>query len=741
MAEKKHTPLQSNDHTPIEEVSFSGLVYKNNKGENAVEFLIEGVHCAACIQKIETLFSHDPDIKKARLNFSQRKLSLTWHGEIKRVDEFVHRIKKSGYGVQAFARDVFEQSHKKESRFLLFSLGVAGFAAGNVMLLSVGLWITTAESMGQNMRELLHWISALIAVPAICVAGRPFFYSAYNALKHGRTNMDVPISVALIITSCVSLYEMAAGGEHVYFDSCIMLLFLLLIGRYLDFMAKRAADRSAIDLMETVDNVSMLVNEDGSVTQIVTKDINVGMVLRILSGQTLPTDSILITKRASLDTKLLTGESVPKTYHALQNVHAGMVNVGGPIDIRVEKTPQNSILKDIMELVEQAKQSKSFFMRLADRISSLYTPIIHVLALAVFFVWLFVFGLIWQEAMMIAVTVLIITCPCALALAVTIVNMLASNKLLKDHVIIRSSDALEKLGTIDTVVFDKTGTLTKGFSRLTGGYDVDSLKLAASLASYSQHPYSKAIVNAYGGEALFQLDEVEEQAGLGLIGYYKGKEVRLGSYEWVHGSKPVSDIDHTSTVYLKSEQSSKPIAFTFKDGLKDDAFETIKTFKNAGLDVHLLSGDKSRVLEGLAQELEIETYLSEKDPKEKFEYIQTLQRKGHAVLMVGDGLNDVAAMALADVSMAPSSAFNMAGKQADLIVIGERLMPMYEAYKQSLKAKSLIKQNIALALLYNIVAIPFAMMGMVTPLIAALSMSASSLIVILNSFRIKKWIF
>lgn len=717
-------------NSPIE--GYEGLSKVNDDGGYALSILVEGIYCAACIQKIESALNREEDVQKARLNFSTRRLSIEWVGENARANDYVSIIERLGYRVQPYDPDVEKSETTKEEKFLLLCLGVAGFALGNVMLLSVGVWASSAETMGMATRDLMHWVSALIALPTLLFSGRPFFRSALGSLSKGHTNMDVPISFALMLAGGMSLYETANHGEHVYFDSAVMLMFFLLIGRYLDFRARKQARSSATDLLGSISGFANVIKNE-KIQRILVKDIQQEMRVRVSMGEAFPVDGIVAEGASSVDTCLVTGETLPRGIGAGDKVFAGTMNLDAPITIRASKLAEDSLLADIVKLMEKAGQGQAEYVRLADKAARLYTPVVHVFAVLAFLGWWIVGGLVWQEALMIAITVLIITCPCALALAVPVVQVLASGRLMKNGVLVKSGDALERLARIDTVLLDKTGTLTVGRPALEGDVDWRDLQIAASLASHSKHPLSVALVHAFDGERV-DVRDVEEIIGKGLKAIYDGKVVKLGSRDFC-GDKSIGN--HDVIELWLSVENENPVVFHFTDPLRSDAQNTIQSIKGCGLNPIMLSGDRALVAERVGKEAGISKIYAEQTPPQKFEVLDGLKQNGHCVLMVGDGLNDAPVLAGANVSMAPGTAIDMAQNAADIVFMGDGLFPVFDTYKTARMTQTLVKQNFALAIIYNIFAIPLALAGFVTPLIAALAMSGSSLIVIANSFRLK----
>lgn len=727
----------SNDLRVYEEIKSDNFGYEslaklNDDDNYELSVLVSGVHCAGCIQKIESMLLHENQIKDARLNFSTRRLNFSWKGSADLANQYVQKIEQLGYQVQPYNPDIEKSESNKEEKFLLLCLGITGFAMGNLMIISVGVWSSTAETMGDATRGLMHAISALIALPTILFAGRPFFYSALKALKSGHTNMDVPISLALILASGMSLFETFNHGDHVYFEAAVMLMFFLLIGRYLDFRARKNARSTATDLLSSLTGFATVVDGDKT-NKILIRDLRENMIVRVNSGDKFPVDGIVIDGISEVDTSLVTGETVPRAISKGTEVFAGTLNLSSPVTIKVSKAAEDSLLADIVRLMEKAGQGQAKYVRLADKAAKLYTPIVHILALIAFIGWIVIGGLEWQNSLIIAITVLIITCPCALGLAVPVVQVLATGRLVKKGVLVKSGDALERLSSIDIILLDKTGTLTYGEPLLEGDYDDKYLQIAASLASSSSHPLSKAIVNSYNG-SLLKLSSVNEVAGKGIGAVLGERKIKFGSRLWC-GDKTAEKSDKIE-LWLNIDDK-EIIPFYLADHIRKDTAKTIAAFKNKGIKPIMLSGDNLEVANKIAKEAGIEEVYAQKTPTEKFDILEKLKQGNHRVLMVGDGLNDTPVLAGADVSMAPGSAIDMAQNAADIVFMGDNLYIVFDTYNTAIFTQKLVKQNFILAAIYNAIAVPLALSALVTPLIAALAMSFSSLIVIANSFRLK----
>ncbi|MBU0724046.1 MAG: cadmium-translocating P-type ATPase [Alphaproteobacteria bacterium] len=713
-------------------MDFSALAVPAGDGIQRLHLMVEGLHCAACVWLIEAVLAQQPGVVAARLNMTTRRLRLEWRAGEATANDLVGAIQALGYRVMPYDPVRLADQRSQGGRALLRALAVAGFAAGNVMLLSVAIWAGHAQDMGPATRDLLHWVSALIALPAIAFAGQVFFRSAWTALRARRTNMDVPISIGVILAAGMSLLETMQGGPHAYFDSAITLLFFLLIGRYLDARARGRVRGAAEHLLALQSGAVSVLAEDGSVRLLPARQVQPGMRALIARGERLCVDGIVRQGRSDIDTALITGESLPRLAEPGLQLHAGTLNLTAPLTVEVTAVGEGTLLAEIVRLTEVAEQGRAAHVALADRVSRRYAPVVHLLALITFLGWVTLGGMAWQPALMIAVAVLIITCPCALALAVPAVQVLASGRLMRQGILLKSATALERLTGIDRVVFDKTGTLTLGRPVLLDIGDIpdDALTLAASLAAASRHPLAQALAQA--APPVPALPGVTEVAGCGL----ECGSIRLGSRRWL-GLDAAEDSATGPELWL-SRPGAAPVRFRFTDRLKIDAGDVVARLQARGIKVSLLSGDRAAVVAGVAAAVGIIDFQAECLPEAKVEAIQHWIAAGERVLMVGDGLNDAPALAAATVSLSPSSAADISQNAADIVFQGDRLAPVLEALDVARRADALVRGNFAIALGYNILAVPLAMAGFVTPLIAAAAMSSSSILVILNALRLNR---
>ncbi|HPE32493.1 MAG TPA: heavy metal translocating P-type ATPase [Parvularculaceae bacterium] len=707
---------------------------RRKDGVSTLELLVFGAKCAGCISKIEGGLNSVPGVDSARLNLSTGKLAVTWHDKAVDPRAIVSKVTSLGYRAAPFDPASAAGDKDVEGRALLRALAVAGFAAANIMLLSVAVWAGVNGEMGPATRELMHYISSAIAIPAAAYAGRPFFRSAFGALKNGHANMDVPISLAVILALGLSIYETIHGGVEAYFDAAVMLLFFLLIGRYLDHRLRAKARAAARDLLALQATTATRLGAGGELQSISTRDIHPGDTLILSPGDRAPADGEVIEGRSNVDLSLVTGESAPAVIESGNKLHAGVLNLSSRLVMRATKTADDSLIADLTRLIEAGEQSKSRYRRLADKAASLYVPIVHTLAAATFLVWFFILDAGVRVSMMNAIAVLIITCPCALGLAAPAVQVVATGRLFRAGVLVKSGDALERLSEVDTMIFDKTGTLTYGRQRVSNLGDIpwSALEGAASLARISRHPLSRAIV-ASAGPGKGAPGAVEHQ-GFGIEGEVDGVKARLGRADWVGASTASGDA--TEVWYVRGDEP--PVRFTFDDELRPDARETIDTLKARGLSVTMLSGDQEAPAQKIAAALGGVEYRARLTPQEKIGDLQKLSAAGAKAAMVGDGLNDAPSLAAAHASLSPGTAADASQAAADFVYQGEKLAPIVEAFDVSRLARRRMLENFAFAAVYNLFAAPLAAFGFVTPLIAALAMSSSSIIVTLNALRLAK---
>jgi Cu2+-exporting ATPase len=704
---------------------------RREAGLNKLELSVTGARCAGCIKSIEGGLAGMPGVSAARMNLSTGKLVVEWRGASALGQSIVGKLAALGFPAKAYDPAAVRNTEDAEARFLLRCMAVAGFAAGNVMLFSVSIW--AGGDMDEATRTLFHWLSALIAIPAVAFAGRPFFRSAFAALSRGRTNMDVPITLGVGLALGMSMVETAMGAEHAYFDASVTLLFFLLIGRYLDHRLRAAARSAANDLLSLQSAVATRIGRDGRVASVAAKDIRAGDRILVAPGERLLADGRLQSPEAELDLSLLTGESEPVRRAMHHELKAGALNLGKPIVVEATASVAESYVADLARLLEAAEQNRSQYVKIADRAARAYVPIVHSLALTAF-LWALWIGLSGHDAVMRAVTLLIITCPCALGLAVPAVQIVAAGRLFREGLLVKSGDALERLALADTAVVDKTGTLTQGRPQLLNRDDIPAgrLEQAAQLARASRHPLARALARAAGEGAV--LANVQETPGQGLSADVAGETWRLGKASFVGADERAGA---ASALYFRKGDDA-PVVFRYADRLRPDAAEALAGLKALGLEAEMLSGDREGAVAATANEAGLAAWRAGALPEDKIARVRELKASGRHVLMLGDGLNDAAALAEATVSISPGEGADVTQAAADFVLQGARLQPVVEAVQVARAARARIVENLAFSVLYNACAVPLAFAGLVTPLVAAIAMSGSSLVVTLNALRLAK---
>ncbi|MFP4303666.1 MAG: heavy metal translocating P-type ATPase [Rhodosalinus sp.] len=687
------------------------------------------IHCAGCIAGVERALTAEPGVRSARVNLTLKRATVEADDGVTAAD-LIPALARAGYEAHELDAGALAATETdRAGRDLLMRMAVAGFAMMNVMLLSIAVW-SGAEG---PTRDLFHWVSAAIALPAIAFSAQPFFLNAWGALRAGRLNMDVPISLAIALAVVTSLWETALSGEHAYFDAAVALTFFLLAGRWLDHRT-RAVARSAAEELAALEVPRATRLRDGAEETVSVAELAVGDLIRVKPGGRMPVDGVIVEGASELDRSLLTGETLPVRAGPGMAVSAGEVNLTGPLTLRATAVGEETSLHRMAELVAVAESGRANYTPLADKAAKLYAPGVHILAGLSFLGWL-----IWSGDMRvslnIAAAVLIITCPCALGLAVPAVTTAASGRLFRKGLLIKDATALERLAAVDTVVFDKTGTLTAGAPEPVNLDDRTEaeLSLARALAEGSAHPLSKALAQAVAarGIAAARVEDVQEIPGHGTEARWQGRRVRLGRADWLGAQQ-----GETTEAWLAVDGAA-PVPFAFTDRLREGAEEAVAALKADGKRLFLFSGDAEAPVAALATRLGLTEWQAAMRPEDKAARIAELEAGGAHVLMVGDGLNDTAALAAAHVSISPASALDAARVASDIVLLGGDLSPVADAIAVARSATKRIHENFRLATLYNVIAVPIAVVGWATPLVAALAMSASSITVSLNALRLK----
>ena len=703
-------------------------------GTLGMDVAVEGISCGACIARIEGAVKRLPGVSEARLNFTNRRLHVAWDDGLIKPSQILSAIEAVGYHGYPFVPLRAEQEEAAEARRLLRCLAVAGFAAMNIMLLSVAVWSGNASDITPETRDFFHWASALIALPAAAYAGQPFFVSAFRALRARTLNMNVPISLGVILALGLSVVETINHAADAYYDSALMLLFFLLVGRTLEH-AMRRKTRTVAGNLAALKGETARRFEGDELVSVPVAALKPGERVLLRAGERVPADGVVLSGRSEIDESIITGETARRAVKAGATVYAGAMNYAGTLTLKTTAAGGTALIDEIERLLDKAASAKSHALRLADRAARIYAPMVHATAALTAAGWL-IAGSSVHDAVVTAITVLIITCPCALALAIPAVQVVASGALFRAGIILNAGDAIERLAEADTVIFDKTGTLTLPDPRVTntGEIDPDLLQMAARLALSSRHPLAIALSR----EATLRMpfNAATEEPGQGVRAKIAGVEARLGSAEFCGLADTPAPAADASSIYFVYGAQSAVIAISQK--LRSDAAATVRELTQLGFEVLILSGDRNAAVRPVARALGVARWMGELKPAEKIACIESLKADGRRVLMIGDGLNDAPALAAAHVSLSPIAAADLTQAQADAVFLGERLAPIVDAIVIARRARRLMSENLALAAIYNTIAVPVAILGVVTPLIAALAMSGSSILVTLNALRARR---
>ena len=701
--------------------------------------MLEGIVCAACVWLSERHVGALDGVLAFHVNYSTHRAQVTWDNSRIRLSDILKAITEIGYHAHPFDPSRQEALQKKERNRALRRIGIAGVGTMQVMMMAVALYLGEYQGMDEGIRNLLRWASMIVTIPVIGYAGQAFFQSAWRDLRQRRLGMDVPVSLAIGLAFLASAWATWSGTGHVYFDSVTMFIFFLLIGRTLEMTARHKAGQVAEELVKLMPATAHRLTADG-VESVAVAELAVGDRLVVKPGEVIPADGVIVEGRSSINEALLTGESLPRLKQVGEQVIGGTINSESPLTIEVDRIGQDTVLAGISRLLERAHAEKPRVAELANRVAGWFVAGLLLVAAAVFAYWYLHRP---EDALWITLSVLVITCPCALSLATPVALTAATGSLTARGVLTTRGHALETLARATDMIFDKTGTLTHGRLRVTGVTrlaDLDEAwlrRLAAGLEGFSEHPVAEAL--KAGVEVPLVLEVVEAETGRGVTGRFDGEFYRLGSLDhlraWHPGLEPVEA--EGSTIYLGSRE--RPLAaFHLADEPRREAASVVRALAAQGVTVHLLSGDNREAVAAIAGRLGIEQWAAEQLPQDKLDYLRRLQSQGRVVAMVGDGVNDAPVLAGAQVSIAMGKGAQLAQASADMVLLGDDLTVLPFSVEMARRTLKIIRQNIGWAIGYNLTALPLAAAGYIQPWMAAIGMSGSSLFVVLNALRLKE---
>ncbi|MXR67372.1 heavy metal translocating P-type ATPase [Shewanella insulae] len=709
-----------------------------NKQSASTSLTIDGITCAACAWLIEHKLQHLDGINKIAVNTTTERAQVSWDPEKLKLSEILAQISRIGYQAAPYQVDDEEIQSKKNSRKFLLRLGLAGFATMQVMMFALALYSDYFTDLDVEFRDYFRWVSMIFAAPVVFYSAQPFYFSAVRAMLSGRLNMDVSVSIAICGAYIASCIATVSGQGEVYFESVSMFTFFLLLGRYFEQNARQKASVSSNNLHKLIPLTANLLDDHGNQTEVPAKRLQVGDLIMVKPGEVIAADGDIIEGMSSVNEAMLTGEQMPVTKHVASQVYAGTINVDHPIKVQVTATGQDQLVAEIIRLQEAASNNKPKVALYVDTISNYFTWTILVIAALTYLVWKHYWP---EDAFWVTLSVLVATCPCALALATPTAVTCATGLFTKLGVVARRPGVFEKLPKVDQVVFDKTGTLTCGsltlsdIQRFTQDNSLDVLAIAAAMESHSIHPIAKAFAPHYKNG--YRLEESQYVAGAGVQAKVNGADYFLGSEDFIRQSTQITDFQGQHSVYL-ADQEGLVAGFTLSDTVREDAKETLVTLKEMGFASCIASGDTSEHVEQVADAVGIQTLHKGLKPQDKLALINQFKDEGKQVVMFGDGVNDAPVLAGANLSVAMGSGADIAKNSADLILLGDQLSRFPQAVRIAKMTEQIIRQNLIWALGYNLLIIPLAVSGHVLPYIAAIGMSASSLIVVANSLRLLK---
>jgi Cu2+-exporting ATPase len=722
------------------DLDLSAFVRRRNDGLSEIAFVVPDAHCGACVGRIERGLKAVAGVAEARLNLTTKRLTIAWVEGALAATRLPEAIARLGYSAQPFALSRLEADDAAEGRSLVRALAVAFFGAMNIMLLSVSVWSGNVTDITAETRDLFHWFSALIALPVAAYAGQPFFRSAWSALRLRRVNMDVPISLGVIMALALSLYETWHSAEHAYFDSAVMLLFFLLLGRTLDRMMRRRARGLAANLMAMRGETAQRLGSDGIPVETPVAALQSGDDILVRPGERIGADGVVVAGASEVDQSFATGETRAVAAAAGRQVFAGSLNLTGTLTVSVARAAEGDLLEQVDRLMTSALAVKDRRVLLADRAARAYAPFVHTAAALTLIGWLLA-GSGLHHAVVTAIAVLIITCPCALGLAIPAVQVVATGALFRSGVLVHAGDALERVAACDIVVFDKTGTLTSPDMQLVhdATCPADLAAVAARLALASRHPVATALARCHPDAR--PCAEAREVPGEGVEASIDGVPARLGrpSYVGLTTEAEAALAREPGATALAFRWGDRGTIFLIKQQLRPGARAVIDGLRSAGCEVAILSGDGEAPVAAIARDLGIANWRARCLPADKIAALEALASAGRQVLMIGDGINDAPSLAAAHASLSPANAAHLAQAAADALFLGESLEPVLTTVRISRRARRLMTQNLWLSVIYNVIAVPIAIAGYVTPLIAAAAMSGSSVLVTLNALRAGFW--
>ena len=724
------------DSQEIQKAFVTGL----NTDIHTATLVIEGISCAACVWLLENHLSKQPGVVNFSVNLTNHRARLVWHPEEARLSHLLAEVIRIGYKAHPYHPDKEEQLLAQESKRSIIRLGVAGIGSMQAMMFAAAIYAAdiTGTGMDEKYVMLLRWASMVVSTPVVLYAALPFLKNAFRDIKARHLTMDIPVSIAIWGGYVASVWATMFNTGEIYFESITMFAFFLLIGRFMEMKARQRTGRAGNALLNLIPASALRINTEGEEELVAASSLQPGDKIRIKPGQTIPADGFITRGFSSVDESALTGEYLPISKKHQDPLVGGTINIENPIEMQVSAVGENSRISSIVRLLDRAQSEKPYVARVADHIARYFVGATLIVSACVFTAWYFIEP---ANAFWITLSVLVVTCPCALSLATPTALTAATGTLRQRGLLITRGHVLESFSKATHIIFDKTGTLTEGRLAiqetypLNGTSPADALNWGAALESLSEHPIGRAFIPWYTTAA----DSIQVTVGQGIEGIIEGKRYRIGKPDYVMqlSRQPIPAMPDQQRQWILLADESQALAwFALDDQIRRETRQAIQELKSLGLSIEILTGDTSPAVQRIAEKLGIDEINSGMSPEQKLEHIRKLQAVGKQTIMVGDGINDIPVLVGAQTSVSMGAATDLAKTNADAVLTNNNLLTLAESIRLSRKTRTIIKENLGLSLAYNIIALPAASMGLVHPYIAAIGMTASSLVVTGNAMRL-----
>jgi P-type Cu2+ transporter len=722
----------------------SEFVSNNDDSSKEARLIIEGISCPACIWLIESRLAKLKGVKQVSVNYSTQRCRIVWQEDEIHLSEILTAITQLGYNALPYNHKLRELIYENERKTQLLRLGIAGLFGMQVMMIAIALYFGDVSGIEKQYRIFFYWISLLLSLPVLLFSGRPLFAGALRDIKNKRPGMDIPIALGLSIAFCSSLWSTLQQSGHVYYDSIVMFIFFILAGRYFEFISRKKSTAYLDKTSSILPLYATRINANGEKENIVLSKLSISDNILVKPGEVIPVDGMVYEGHSSVNESIITGESLPITKYPGTNVIGGSTNNESPLFIEIKNIGEHTILSHISRIIDKASSNKPATIQLANKIVSSFISVLLMMTCLVALYWYHVDQTQWLE---ITIAVLVVSCPCALSLATPTAMSSAASTFMQNGIALINNDAIEKIAKSNCFVFDKTGTLTKGklelehidiFNTNFNKYFV--LSIATALESASEHPLAKAIDKAAKNIEATSANNIKNYPGLGVSGFIN-EQWFIGTQRFIkeHCSENTFNQQastHSLRKIFLANSESVIAALYFNDELRDSSQNLIDYLKKQGKKIILMSGDHDSIVKQVANKLNIDKYYTNLKPEDKLNNIAKLQQQNYQVCMVGDGINDAPAFAQADVAIAMTEASDITKLNADMLLLNNKIDTLKTMLKIVSKTNRTIRINFIWALAYNLTALPFAMMGYIAPWMAALGMSLSSLIVVINASRI-----